>query len=207
MLTVFFRTVHVFCPVLDEADFLAQYNGTVRGGSKLYSLLVQAAVFAGFGHASDDQVEKSPWNTVMEGQKTLFEIARASYHSLKDAHLGSLELTQAAVILSHWSPFDDTEEVNIFWVDEAFQNALHSRLHASFRRLNRRVWWCCLVRNRLTALGLRRPDTLKHIRYVKGFDALDIDTSESPGCCSIGQIRLLLQKLFVQLCVLSEIMY
>jgi hypothetical protein len=42
---------------------------------------------------------------------------------------------------------------------------------------------------------------------VKGFDALDIDTSESPGCCSIGQIRLLLQKLFVQLCVLSEIMY
>ena len=66
-------------------------------------------------------------------------------------------------MLTYWSPFDSEYQVNSYWIDRAFYHARAIALWdpqgksvASLRR-NRIVWWCCLLRDRVVSLALRRP--------------------------------------------------
>lgn len=81
-------------------------------------------------------------------------------------------LTQVALMLTYWSPFDTEYKVNNYWVDQAFYHARAIKLY-DFERDNgpmssRRkiVWWCCLMRDRLVACGLRRPYRIQEMKEV-----------------------------------------
>ena len=66
-------------------------------------------------------------------------------------------------MLSYWSPYNSDSQVNSYWVDRAFQHARAIRLSdpdcdsGTLCCRRRIVWWCCLIRDRLTSFGLRRP--------------------------------------------------
>jgi hypothetical protein len=74
-----------------------------------------------------------------------------------------LTLTKIALLLTYWSPFDAEYQVNNYWIDRAFYHAraiklwdLQGKSVASSRRY-RIIWWCCLLRDRLVSMALRRP--------------------------------------------------
>lgn len=81
-------------------------------------------------------------------------------------------LTKTAILLTYWSPYDSESRVNHYWVAEAFRHARKIRLwdpdYDSKAMCCRRrlVWWCCLVRDRIVSLGLRRPYRLQETRSV-----------------------------------------
>jgi hypothetical protein len=76
-----------------------------------------------------------------------------------------LVLTQVCLLLSLWSPGWIGFQNNSYWVDMAFKHATSARLseltsNDSANRRGRVLWWCCVVRDRVLALGMRRPHRL-----------------------------------------------
>ncbi|KAL4806045.1 hypothetical protein BDV18DRAFT_160115 [Aspergillus unguis] len=122
-----------------------------------------------------------------------------------------LTLTQAALLLSFWSPYNTDDQVNSFWVRQAFYHARKARLNdPKYETLNSRrlvIWWCCLTRDRLTTCGLRRPQELQDTDSVYpvpdiadfGFEAI------FPQFIDVEAKHILLNS-FICLCKLSEIM-
>jgi hypothetical protein len=75
-------------------------------------------------------------------------------------------LTQVALLLSLWTPCDPERQVNSYWVNRAFIHARAANLaHTSKHYItsqprSRLLWECCLIRDRMLALALRRPERL-----------------------------------------------
>ena len=74
-----------------------------------------------------------------------------------------LVLTKVALLLTYWSPFDTEYQVNNYWTDRAFHHARAIRLwdrpreNTTTSTRYRLIWWCCLLRDRLISIALRRP--------------------------------------------------
>lgn len=69
---------------------------------------------------------------------------------------------QALLLLSHYYPSMVEQRHTWFWVHQAIGLAQGAGLHrdaghASQSKLWARIWWACLVRDRLIALGTGRP--------------------------------------------------
>lgn len=122
-------------------------------------------------------------------------------------------LTQIALLLTYWSPFDAEYKVNNYWVDRAFFHARAMRLQefqtdcgvSSSRR--RIVWWCCLLRDRLVAMGLRRPYRLQEAKSTwPVVDKSDFGLEVMfPKFISVDTKRAMIDS-FIWLCKLSDIM-
>lgn len=163
LVEVYFRHDHFRCPAVDEVEFMTWYRRRQKlAESPLQDLLLSAVLFSAFSHANEDLLRVTPYDSLTIGHRRLFNQVQSRYHDLSTANQGSIALVQTALLLSHWSPYDSSKQVNSFWVDEAFRHAIVGGLAESQSTQRARiVWWCCLTRNRLIALGLRRPRTLK----------------------------------------------
>jgi hypothetical protein len=70
------------------------------------------------------------------------------------------------LLLSLWTPCDPEPQVNSYWVNRAFHHARTANLPDILRRdiasqpRSSLLWECCLIRDRMLALALRRPERL-----------------------------------------------
>lgn len=198
----------MLCPVVEKHEFLNWYRNRSSLGPPegLRSLVLQATVFAAFAHCSDQELSQSPYISIPEGQKHLFERVRRQYMDLAEKNEGSPELIQCALILSHWSPYDSSKDVNSFWADEAIHHARICELESSNDPQHRVIWWCCLTRNRILALALRRPHKLR-AGCLKQTSYVDIFGKAWPTSSSLlSDLERMASILFVSLCKLSEYM-
>ena len=199
--------MHTLCPVLEELPFYQWYQVRDRkkNSDPLSNLILQVIIFSAFAHIDVEQLEKSPYSSVPDGQKALFEQVHELYNSLRDSRQGSVELAQCACILTHWSPYDSSREVNYFWADEALRHALLGGLHLSNRSQHRIIWWCSLQRNRTLTLALRRPHKLKQYRPGRLPTIADFGTLSALNP-DVKHSRLYAAHLAISLCNLSVIM-
>jgi hypothetical protein len=86
-----------------------------------------------------------------------------------NAECSSQAITQAALLLSFWTPPGDLRgrKPNTSWlaiaIHEARAEGAH-RCHHSYdseqrnkpQTLWKRIWWCCIIRDRILSLGVRR---------------------------------------------------
>ena len=149
---------------------------------------------------------ETPFPSVPAGHKALFNEVRRLYHLAGRKYQGHVALVQAALLLSHWSPYDNSTEVNNFWADEAFHHATIGRLHDSQQSYHRVIWWCCIVRNRVLSLALRRPHKLR--RYESGpmITLADFNHRRFPNGTRLKQRRFRAAEIFISLCKLSMVM-
>jgi hypothetical protein len=125
-------------------------------------LLLYSLLFSGSSYLEQDELQWEPYPTVTQLQKALFTFAQGQYHLLEQEELGAEPLVQTALLLSYWSPYDGTREVNSFWSNEATRHAVAGGLSGpSSKARSRIIWWCCVIRNRMISIGLRRPSLLK----------------------------------------------
>lgn len=199
--------MHTLCPVINELDFYQWYHGRDRKkkNSPLRDLLLHVVIFAAFAHVDLEQLRQSPYSSVPDGQQTLFEHAHGRYNALRDTYQGAVELVQSACILSHWSPYDSSIEVNCFWSDETIRHAVLGGLQLSNRPFHRVIWWCCLHRNRTLSLALRRPHKLKQYQPGRLPVLADFGDLWAPSP-AVKSSRIFSATLFIFLCKLSVIM-
>lgn len=157
-------------------------------------------------------------------------ISRQLLHDL-DTEKDPLILGQSAVLLSFWVPPEDPKgcRSNTTWLMRAIHHARDAGAHrhggfsqkhppscrkvldtGTHRNNLKRLWWSCIVRDRVIALGLRRnslidPDSLA-AAAGSGFDALDLSDEVHGSKVYNSDAKRLLIRLFVRLARLCVIL-
>ncbi|KAF8854311.1 hypothetical protein BDZ45DRAFT_45449 [Acephala macrosclerotiorum] len=165
LVSLYFHHIHPMFPVVDEYH-ITELHRKYKGKEELMDpsdfIVYHAIMVAGFAHLSEAQVCNTPYRSVLEGQEAQVEQLKARYWSQPATN--PVILTQISLILSLWSPGWIGPQNNSYWLDQAFKYAIAVKLWEprpspshSRRRL---LWWCCLIRDRVLALGMRRPHRL-----------------------------------------------
>ncbi|KIW36735.1 uncharacterized protein PV06_11031 [Exophiala oligosperma] len=209
LVMVFFRVVHTLLPVICKKVFFEWYNKKydLDMYTELQRLTLEGMMFAAFAHLNVRELEASPFYTILEGQAEMFEQVRQSYVRLASKHEGSIELVQVTLLLTTWSPYDASFEVNDYWLDEALRHAYKAGIPNGESPHHRILWWCCIVRNRISALALRRPYRLRDLQpdfapSMEDFSTPEPTSSQAQDC---HRDMLLAVEVFLSLCKLSVV--
>lgn len=172
----------------------------------LQQLLTYTVFLAAFLHRDNHQLEQTEENSVIETQRELFYIVRALYHA-NTHQKGNKVLIQTALILSFWSPYDASFEVNTFWADEAMHHAFESGCFTETSTASQLViGWCCTVRNRTAALGLHRPRLIFKIEPRRMLVHRDFPCVVERSAIALQRSKRRAVDAFILLCRLSDIM-
>lgn len=89
-----------------------------------------------------------------------------------DIEPNSLAKAQAALLLSYYTT-NSHPRTNTHWLNVAIHNAKASRAHlynkdenvGRMHQVKKRLWWCCILRDRVLPLGVRRPIQITHDHF------------------------------------------
>lgn len=100
---------------------------------------------------------------------------------------------QGALLLSYHSPMRREKRVNSFWLMTAIQFAREANAHryhtsrnstAQQRNTLKRLWWCCILRDRVLPLGMRRHVQISSADFDWSLTPLNDEDLESEVFCS-----------------------
>ncbi|KXH28395.1 fungal specific transcription factor domain-containing protein [Colletotrichum simmondsii] len=163
----YFLHVHPLLPMIHEGDFWDLYcvNPTSYvPGEKLSLLVFQAMLFACCNFVSRQTIKTLGFPTVRACRAAFYRRAKLLYDL--ESESSPLAISQASLLLSFWSsPTSPAfRKSNTAWLSIAIQNAKMVEAHhyatrtasPKKRNLLKRLWWCCIIRDRIVGLGLRR---------------------------------------------------
>ncbi|KAH6885956.1 fungal-specific transcription factor domain-containing protein [Thelonectria olida] len=226
----YFLHVHPLLPILNEGDFWDLYCHSANAGmpTERMSLLVfQAVLFASCNFVSRSSIKALGYPNIRAARAALYRRAKLLYDF--ESESSSLSIAQAALLLSFWSP-SSTRNPNTSWLSLAIQHAKSAEAHhyaampvfsaathpMQHRKQNilKKVWWCCVIRDRTLGLLMRRPIQITKAHFdfqsnpILGFADLDNEFERSrvynPGTKkTLAEILAQILELYV---VLTDIL-
>ncbi|KAH8654763.1 fungal-specific transcription factor domain-containing protein [Ilyonectria robusta] len=180
----YFLHVHPMLPMLSEGDFWeAYYSPTPDESNKTCLLLMQAMLFASCNFLSLDSLKELGYSNVRSARASFYRKAKLFYDfGIEPCHL---KTAQAALLLTFWTPpMKADSKPNTSWLMIAIENAraVKADYHSDVsnfppqktddRDVLRRLWWCCIMRDRILPLGLRRSITITpaHFDFDKNLE-------------------------------------
>lgn len=159
-------SVHPNQPMLDFKQFVsAILNNSEENQISL--LLFQAVMFAGLHGLPLHVIHRLGFESTKQAREVFFNRARLLYEF--DIEPNSAAVVQSLILMSAW--FTKGNERRHTWhylglgYDVARSMALHreptTRYPPDVRRFRRRLWWSLYIRDRMIALGTRRPMRIK----------------------------------------------
>lgn len=108
------------------------------------------------------------YNNALKARNEMYQRAKMLYdfNTITD----SIGLAQGAVLLTYYCS-DREPMANTTWLRLAIQYAMAKNAHLYYKepglsseaRLEKkRLWWCCVIRDRILPLGVRRPIQITH---------------------------------------------
>ncbi|KAG5753537.1 hypothetical protein H9Q72_007686 [Fusarium xylarioides] len=211
LISHYFLYVHPLLPVLNEADFWDLQSDTdhVTYRSNCPNiLLLQAMLFAACQFVSEEEVPALGFQGLRQAKACFYKRAKLLYGSQiqKDHVL----MTQAALLLTYWSSSSSSGEKqsSSIWLSRAISHAKalgadkcadapnefgpassQQRIHDN--RL-RRIWWCCIIRDQIMSLCLRRHIQISrdhldnHATTTISYDTL----SGEKGCSHVYNVDI-----------------
>ncbi|KAL6872907.1 N-terminal binuclear Zn cluster-containing protein [Trichoderma novae-zelandiae] len=151
----YFSHIHPIIPLLSEAEFWA-------ADARIPLLLVRAILFIASPYVSTSTVLSLGYSSVQAAHTELYTIAKTLMQF--DIHRNNVVNAQVAVMLTYHSP-TTSDTTNTYWMVNAVHYARCARAdqyHAlgddNPRKLQlKRLWWACILRDRILSLSLRRP--------------------------------------------------
>ncbi|KAL5600654.1 hypothetical protein FOVSG1_008466 [Fusarium oxysporum f. sp. vasinfectum] len=171
----YFLYVHPLLPMLDEGDFWdlqSDSNPANYRNNCPDILLLQAMLFAACQFVSEEEVKALGFRGLRQAKACFYKRAKLLYSS--QMQTDRILMAQAALLLTYWSCSLNSSEKqpNSIWLGRAISHAKvlgadkcadipkgvghassQQRLHDN--RL-RRIWWCCIIRDRIISLCVRR---------------------------------------------------
>ncbi|KIW32896.1 uncharacterized protein PV07_04409 [Cladophialophora immunda] len=213
LIRLYFHHVHPVCPVVDEYSFTTLYGLAKTDGELLSYIelpLLQAMLFTALAHVSQDQLDRTPYSSIHDAQKAHFNFTRALYRF--QVCTKPYVLAQVTILLTFWSPCDTELQVNSFWLDRAYRHAREAAIWniqtSAGSPGDRRaiIWWCCLIRDRMLATGMRRPHRLHQVQNVRGMlKEEDFGLEALLPSYSSREAKKRMIAVFLAFCRLSEI--
>ncbi|KAL5332602.1 fungal-specific transcription factor domain-containing protein [Aspergillus crustosus] len=209
----YFLHAHPCMPVVDEAGFWSSYEQGGLGGSSTISLLLfQAMLFTASAFVPLGSLRACGFSDRNEARETLHQRAALLYQLKADTD--HTTIAQAALLLSFQSSAIDVYS-NTSFLSTAIHAARASQaclyktlpgLTTEQRRYKKRLWWCCVVRDRTIALGVRRPLQITPESFNPREDPLvedDLESEMERSRVYDLDIKRCLIKLFLVHCDLS----
>ncbi|KAI1618989.1 transcriptional regulatory protein [Exophiala viscosa] len=217
LLRCYVQYVHPYLPLIDLQDFL----GTVQKDQPTDTvslLLFQAVMFAATAYIDMRYLVAQGYMTRKAARKSFFQRVKLLYDF--DYEIDRVTVVQGVLLMTYWYENPDDPKDVWHWLGVAISVARTIGLNCDTsnaplmsmqqRRLWKRIWWCCFMRDRLIAIGMRRP-----MRINKGdFDVpmlglSDFETEPLPteltrllgGCPAVKDIstRVTLAKMCMAL--------
>lgn len=199
LLRTYVNIVHPFMPALDLDSFL---DPIIRGhGHTPVSLLVfQAVMFASVTFVDKEFLQARGYSSRRAARKIFFNRVRLLYGL--DCEPDRLALMQALLLMTYWYNHPDDEKDTWYWMGITLSLAQVLGLHRDpeqlpvtpqEKRLRRRLWWSCVMRDRLLALGIRRPARIRDSEFdvpPLTLDDFSCDTSSDAMMSLLGKAML-----------------
>ncbi|KZL68873.1 fungal specific transcription factor domain-containing protein [Colletotrichum tofieldiae] len=163
----YFLHVHPLLPMLNEGDFWDVYcvnPNSYAPSDKLSLLVFQAMLFSSCNFVSRQTIKTLGFYTIRAARAAFYRRTKLLYDL--ESESSPLAISQAALLLSFWSsPTSPAfRKSNTAWLSISIQNAKMVEAHhyatrtapPKKRNLLKRLWWCCIIRDRIVGLGLRR---------------------------------------------------
>jgi hypothetical protein len=168
LLRAYVEYVHPYMPLMELLEFLAMVDARDGLCGQVSLLQYQAVMFAATAFVDMDALREAGYATRKAARKAFFQKTRLLYDF--DYESDRLILVQALLLMTYWYETPDDQKDTWHWMGVAISLAHTIGLHRNpavmsipprKRKLWKRIWWSCFMRDRLVALGMRRPTRIK----------------------------------------------
>ncbi|KAH7243941.1 fungal-specific transcription factor domain-containing protein [Fusarium solani] len=221
----YFLHVHPLLPLLDERSFWDVYSrrwaAADASDPKISLLVFQALLFAACNFVPLETLENLGFSSLREAKAGFYSKAKLLYDFGSES--SSICIAQAALLLSFRSSstYLGIKEVNITWLNIAIQHAQIAEAawrapstasietdNSGLQSVLKRLWWCCIIRDRVLSLCLRRRPQIDPAHTSSAFYAplrsadLENEIQHSRVYCKTSKTCLnsILER-FADLCV------
>ncbi|KAL4887418.1 hypothetical protein BJY04DRAFT_212454 [Aspergillus karnatakaensis] len=146
----YFLYLHPFTPVLDEAAFWRAYRGDGRSGMQISLFLLRAMMFAASCFLPIEVARRCGYDSLLDARDDLYQKAKQLYNSTVEKD--PLTIARATLLLTYYSS-DSEVNANSDWLRIAIR---HAKTAKATKSEMKRLWWSCLIRDRIISLGMRR---------------------------------------------------
>ncbi|WAO94458.1 Leucine--tRNA ligase [Fusarium falciforme] len=162
----YFLHVHPILPVVHEGDFWDLYDNKSSHSPKepIALLLFQAMLFAASTFVSQSIVRALGYSDLRSMRAKLLRRTKLLYDF--ESESSPFIIAQTSVLLSTAS-LSSSGQLNTIWLSLAIENAKLAEAHlytnmasascSKQRNALKRLWWCCIIRDRSMGLLLKRP--------------------------------------------------
>ena len=160
--------VHPYMPLMELHDFLSVVNDREGAHGQVSLLLYHAVMFSSCAFVDMKHLRDAGFSTRKAARRAFFGKARHLYDL--DYESDRLILVQALLLMSYWYATPDDQKDTWHWMGVAISLAHTIGLHRNptttalplrKQKLWKRIWWSCFMRDRMVALGMRRPTRIK----------------------------------------------
>ncbi|KAH6988863.1 fungal-specific transcription factor domain-containing protein, partial [Ilyonectria sp. MPI-CAGE-AT-0026] len=178
LIDAYFSLFHVFCPILDQARFLA----SVRDGSVSVTLL-RCVLFVASIHCPLELICQMGYTSRLDAESDLFNKACASFDSEQECSRTTMILSSN--LLQYWSGNATKYRDTLWWLGNSIRSAQCMGFHRSTENSKmpertkihwKRVWWCVYIRDRQVSLSTGPPMVISDI----DFDVEDLTMDDFP---------------------------
>ncbi|CRK15197.1 hypothetical protein BN1708_017356, partial [Verticillium longisporum] len=175
LLQAYVEYVHPYMPLLDLREFLGAVNARDGLCGQVSLFLYQAIMFAATAFVDMKALKEAGYSTRKAARRSFFSKTRLLYDF--DYESDRLVLVQALLLMTYWYETPDDQKDTWHWMGVAISLAHTIGLHRNpattsmplrKQKLWKRIWWSCFMRDRLVALGMRRPTRIKDEDYDDG---------------------------------------
>ncbi|KAK4127794.1 hypothetical protein N657DRAFT_631546 [Parathielavia appendiculata] len=168
LLAAYVEYVHPYMPLLELLDFLNVVNDRSGTAGKISLFLYHAVMFAATAFVDEGLLKEAGYDSRRDARRAFFTRTRLLYDF--DYETDRLILVQGILLMTYWYETPDDQKDTWHWMGVAISLAHTIGLHRDpaktpmiprKQKLWKRVWWSCLMRDRLVALGMRRPTRIK----------------------------------------------
>ncbi|KAI7772020.1 hypothetical protein LZL87_011713 [Fusarium oxysporum] len=167
----YFTYAHVFMPLIDEGEFWEMFSLATNNSLKttMSLLVLRAMLFASSTFVPLPVLRQLGYHDICSARADLYRKAKLVFDM--EAETAHLPLAQAALMLMNWVPESPTTTSPVpyrTWLSLAIHHAklINAHRHAGIcdvgttaneprSRTLRRLWWCCIICDRLSSLACR----------------------------------------------------
>ncbi|TPX17885.1 uncharacterized protein E0L32_002986 [Thyridium curvatum] len=167
LLRTYVKVIHCFMPAINLDEFLDPI--ITQDASRPVSLLLfQAVMFAGVVFLDSNLLRSRGYSSRKSARKIFFNRVRLLYGL--DCEPDRMALIQSLLLMTYWYDSPDDEKDTWYWMGNTLSLSQIMGLHRDPRTLNisvrakklrRRIWWSCFIRDRQLALAIRRPARIR----------------------------------------------
>ncbi|KLU88326.1 cutinase transcription factor 1 beta, partial [Magnaporthiopsis poae ATCC 64411] len=168
LLQAYVEFVHPYMPLIELHDFLNAIHSRDGLCGQISLFLYHAVMFAATAFVDIRHLQEAGYPTRKAARKFYFAKTRLLYDF--DYESDRLVLVQALLLMTYWYETPDDQKDTWHWMGVAISLAHTIGLHRNpgntnmaprKQKLWKRIWWSCFMRDRLVALGMRRPTRIK----------------------------------------------